>query len=577
MFVTVGCNDRKADESVGDTTDAGVATAGDAVDSPGTGDGVNTDRSVAPAMEPIAGGRIVVAGEAEVGNPWTPAEMNCDSFCQMRARTFFDPLMVITPDLKLSPFLLESVEPNKDNTIFTLTVRKGITFHDGTRLDADAVMDNLNRGGHSLTIRYSLTDLARRPNGDLMMEKLDDYTFTIATGLNGDPAKPVSWPVFPYYLARQWGLVASPTWLASIDEGTGDPTEPVGTGPFELVSYAPGDRTIVRKNPDYWHHDADGSPLPYLDEIEFRVIPDSQVRAQALESGEADLIATSDGSVISNYSDTDGYELVLQDNLVETSYVLFHLSKEGPLRSRDVRCALNQAIDKVDMISAVEAGFNDPANGPFSPGQEGYLEDNGLLDYDPAAAAAAIEAYEADHGPVTISYSTTPTATSLAAAEYLQRAWGDIGVDVDINQVEQSKLINDGLFGDPALDTWSKRMHAGLFVDEQFFWWHGSGAHPDGELALNYGRLDDPVINDLLRNARSEADPDVRRAYAENINRRFAEQCWVLPLWYTKWGIIHQPNLHGIGRSPLVDGRGFMRDGAGFPGQVWLTAAFLDE
>jgi len=294
------------------------------------------------------------------------------------------------------------------------------------------------------------------------------------------------------------------------------------------------------------------------------------------------MIATSDAAVVSEYDPDFGSEstfnLTLQAQYSETNYVLFHLSKPGPLQSKDVRCALLQAIDKQDLIDTVANGYSTPANGPFSPGQEGNLADNGALPYDPEAAAAAIADYEAANGPVTINYSTTTAATSLATAEYLQATWGEIGVDVTIDQIEQSKLINNALFGDPAFDAFGWRNHAGLFLDSQYFWWHGSAALPDGSLALNFGRLNDPEINRLLDLSRSETDPDARRGYAEDVNRRFASECYVIPTSYTNWGVISSPAIIGIGTLPQPDGNGgFVRDGAGFSGQVWLTSVFKAE
>jgi ABC-type transport system substrate-binding protein len=421
-----------------------------------------------------------------------------------------------------------------------------------------------------------LKDVARNADGSMVTEKTDDYTFTIHTGKDGDPNSPLPWPLFPYYLGGQAGLMGSQQWLEAVDAGTAQPDQPVGTGPFVVTSYAPGDKLIVKKNPGYWLKDGDGNPLPYLDEIEFRVIPDSQVRASALESGDADLISTSDGAVISDLDGNENFSLIHQDDFAETNYIMYHLSKQGPLQSREVRCALEQAVDKVDIIDVISNGYLEPANGPFSPGQEGFLDDNGSVAYDPDAAAAAIEAYEAANGPVEFNYSTTPTASTLATAQYLQDAWSQIGVDITIDQIEQSKLINNALFGDPAFDAFGWRNHAGLFMDTQYFWWHSSAATPDGGLALNFGRLQDPVIDDLLDKSRVESDPDVRRGFAEDVNRQFAEECWVLPVSYSRWGVIHQSNLYGIGQTPNADGQGgYLRDGAGFPGQVWLTAAYL--
>ncbi|HAP74728.1 MAG TPA: hypothetical protein DCR14_01435 [Acidimicrobiaceae bacterium] len=595
-LVAASCSDKKDDEGGGGGTEETDGGGGDTTVASTTP--IVTDPPITePPVEASYGGSIVVAGEAEVSSPWTPAAMQCDSFCQMRARTFYDPLITVDNDLNWKPYLAESIEPNADNTVFTIKIREGIKFHDGSDVNADAVMFNLNATGSGLLVSAGVKDLARDPacwtaEGGLanlacklVMEKVDDYTFTIATGFNGDASQPLSWPLFPYYLGGQFGLIASQQWLEAVAAGTAQPDEPVGSGPFKFQEYSPGEggKLVVVRNEDYWHSDAAGNQLPFLDQIEFRVISDSAVRAQALESGDVDIIASSDAAVVSDYDpDFSGYdgEFILnrQAEYSETNYILLHLSKEGsPLQDRDFRCALLQAIDKQDLIDTIANGYPAPANGPFSPGQEGHLADNGSLPYDPDAAADAIAAYEAANGEVTINYSTTTSATSLATAEYLQGVWGDVGVDVTIDQIEQSKLINNALFGDPAFDAFGWRNHAGLFVDSQYFWWHGSAALPDGSLALNFGRLDDPVINELLEKSRSESDPEVRRGYAEDINRQFASECWIIPTSFTTWGVIYNPRVQGIGTLPQPSGEGFVRDGAGFSGQVWLTSVFVSE
>ena len=117
-----------------------------------------------PAIEPVIGGTLVVSGDAEVANPWTPAAMQCDSYCQQRARTFFDPLAAYGTDLEVHPFLAESIEPNADFTEWTVKLREGISFHDGTPLDADAVIYNLQATGTGVLIAGQLTDVAKVPS-----------------------------------------------------------------------------------------------------------------------------------------------------------------------------------------------------------------------------------------------------------------------------------------------------------------------------------------------------------------------------------------------------------------------------
>jgi len=330
----------------------------------------------------------------------------------------------------------------------------------------------------------------------------------------------------------------------------------------------------VKKNPNYWMKDKDGVQLPYLDQIEFRVITDSKVRQSALESGEVDLIATSDTNAIKPLSENSSFVWTRQEEFGEVAYLLINLSKKGPLQDRNVRCALGMAVDKVALIAATGSGFNEPAGGMMSPGQEGYLEDNGGPTYDVEAGKKLIADYEATNGDVKVIYSTTTSASNLLLAQFLQTAWTAIGVDTEVVQIEQSKLISNAIMGSEEFEAFGWRNHAGIFVDQQNFWWNGNGANPPGQLALNFGRLNDPVINDLLAKARSEADPEVRRGYAEDINRQFGKECWTLPNSYTKWAVFSKPEVKGIGNTPTPDGTSTARDGAGFPGQVYTHALF---
>ena len=121
------------------------------------------------------------------------------------------------------------------------------------------------------------------------------------------------------------------------------------------------------------------SQLPYLDSISFRVIEDSEIAVEALQAGDVDVVTTSNGRAISTIQGLgDEFSVTLQDDYVETYYLLIDLDKPGPLQDRRVRCAMSMAIDRQEFIDATSNGFDQVANGLFSPGQQGYLEDNGL-------------------------------------------------------------------------------------------------------------------------------------------------------------------------------------------------------
>jgi ABC-type transport system substrate-binding protein len=115
------------------------------------------------------------------------------------------------------------------------------------------------------------------------------------------------------------------------------------------------------------------------------------------------------------------------------------------------------------------------------------------------------------------------------------------------------------------------RQHGGTAVDGQYLWWHSSTAKPDGELSLNFARLRDPVVDENLDAARGESDPAKRNEYAQNINRRMAEECLNLPASWTIWGIPHAPKVQDVGVGVLPDGKAFEDSGGFFGvGTLWI-------
>ena len=531
------------------------------------------------------GGHLNVSGEAEVGSPWTPAAMRCDMYCYTRARTFFDSVAVWGTDGEVHGMLAESIEPNEGFTEWTITIRDGITFTDGTPVDAAAVVKNLQVTGTSLLVSASVKDIAKVPDPDapdkqiLKIDIVDDLTFTIYTGQDGDPDKPISWRDFPDQLTGQWGLIASPQWLDAVVKNPDLATQPVGSGPFIVDSYEPRSSLEVSRNPDYWMTDASGNQLPYLDSISFRVIEDSETALEALESGDIDIFGSSNGRAINTAQGlTDEMNVTLESDYAETGYVMIDLDKQGPMQDQRVRCAMSLAIDRDELNESTTDGFNQSANGLFSPGQQGYLEDNGLpMEQDLDAAAAMIAEYEEETGTqVELNLGHTGANTVIEGAELLMDWWSQIGIDMSDQTIPQNDFINLAVFGTPDFEAFLWRQNGGVDVDQQYLWWHSKNAFSDGELSLNFGRIRDEGIDAALDAARQSATEEEATAAAEEVNRIFAEQCYYIPLNWLPWGILSAPDVAGIGEFTLPDGTQVI-DGGGSPGPFWFPTLYLTE
>lgn len=520
-----------------------AACGGDDDDTAGDDDGTDTTTPVSEPDEedvgdPVPGGKLVYGLEADTGTPWTPAKSVCAISCHMIMRSVFDTLTLFGEDGSVQPNLLESFEANADFTEWTLTPKAGITFHDGSAFDAAAIKANLDAHLGSFLTAKALLNVA-------------------GVALNADGTAAVvtmksPWNRFPVFLSGQIGYMASPTWLAAAKEDTTLEAKPVGTGPFVFKSYETGGSFIATKNADYWRAD---EGLPYLDEIEYRVLPDAQARKNALLSGDINIMHSSSGQIISDLRKEDGVELTENSAFGETNYTLMMVDNpESALFDVRIRKALAMALDDEVLIERRGAGIGEEANGPFSPQQTGYLEDSGFPVYDPDGAKALVEEYAAENGggPVKVSYTTTTDPANLETAELLKQFWEQVGFSVELAQIEQSQFIITALTGDFEMFGW--RNHGGVDPDSQRIWWHSETADPVGALGLNFGRIKDEVIDENLDKLRQTDDEAEIKAAAEAINRRFAEQVYNLWSSWTVWGIAKQPTVNGLDSFVLPDG-----------------------
>ena len=540
---------------------------GDDSSSEGPGD---TTEPQAPA-DPVYGGTLTYAVEADTANPWLPSQMLCAAACHSTiGRTIFEPLALLGDDGQAHPYLLESFTPNDDSSVWTLVVREGILFHDGTPLDADAVAANLdaNRAG-ALLAAYLAPIQSVESDGAL----------TVTVTLDGP------WPAFGTTLNGQFGYMASPTWMAAVAAGTAQATEPVGTGPFAYESYESGDngQLTATRFEDYWRGDGPnavtGEGLPYLDSIVVRFMPDGQARTQALRSGDIDLIQTSNGVEIDELRESDGVVVseLTSDYEVETAYLLINNSPEvdgqpNPFADERVRRALALATNNEVLVEARTNGIFEVANGPFPPGTAGNLEDTGYPTYDPDAARALLEEVEAETGePVSIAYKTTNDPFNLTSAELLQTMWEEVGFTVSIDQIAQGDFIGQAIGGNFQVFGW--RNHAGVDPDQQYVWWSSTTATG---LALNFGRIVNDDVDRLLDEIRTSTDEEARTAAAEELNQVFAENVFNVWNYWVFWGLAHRDNVYGVtGLSiPDADGVRALNMGANLPGVIMPVEIF---
>lgn len=540
-----------------------AACGGDDDDSttPGTGGDTDTTTETTAAGEegaPVAGGEIVYGLEAETNGGYCLQEAQLAISGIQVARTLYDTLTAPNEEGVIEPFLAESVEPNADYTEWTITLRDGIKFSDGTDLDAQLVADNLNAYAGKYEKRHPALFIFVFQDVDTVTAT-DPKTVVVKTK--------VPWVAFPWFLwsSSRVGILGR----AQLDgDSTACANNLIGTGPFTLDHWTVNQELVANKNPNYWMKDKDGNALPYLDKITYKPISEVAQRVNALEAGQIDAMHTSDTEQLAQRlrpdQDKGDVTLLESDKFGETNYTMLNSGKP-PFDNIHARKAVAYATNNELLIKVRGGGIGTPASGPFAEGVEGYLADTGYPQFDLDKAKEEAAAYKADTGKdLEYTYSYVTGESGALTATEIQTEMSDAGIKMTPSPAgDQATAISKALAHDFEAIGW--RNHPGADPDTQQVWWYGGSP-------VNFGDIKDPEMDKLLDSGRSETDPAKRKTIYEDLNKRFAEQVWNVWGSWTTWAVAAKPNVHGLLGPTLPAGSNFPGLGAGhFVTGVWVT------
>jgi peptide/nickel transport system substrate-binding protein len=543
--------DRRAFLASGLAVGAGAAVAGLLPDGMA---GANTTngrgRNGISTAKPKRGGSVTMGIDTEESG-FNPSTARWDEGGFLYGRTVFDPIAIVTAAGKVEPWLAESITSNDDFTSFTITLRNGIVFHDGTPLNGEALYKNIEAQATSI-----LTGPAFATN--IKGASVSGPMAVTITMKN-------SWAPFPYYLAQaQTGYVAAPSMLAAANGGT---SNPVGTGPFVFDSWVPNSHMTAKRNPNYWR-----KGYPYLDSITYKPIINASSRADALETGEVDMMHTNDPNGLllfrgnKKYSYYDNSGQVLGQPTVQC--VMLNTTA-APLNNHDVRMAMAKAINRPQYTKVIDKGVNTPMNGLFIKGSPYYTKTS-YPAYDPHGAARLVKkAQQATGKQIAFSLNSTSDPETLAAAQFLQQAWQTAGMKVSINIIAQATIINDALAGTYQATLW--RQFGAVDPDLNYVWWTTQLA--SGSLALNMARNVDPRIQDSLVAGRTTSDKSARVKEYQKINQYLAEDVPYLWLARDTWAVIANPKVQNFANPTTLTGAkaNAFDEGVIWPTQIWVS------
>lgn len=491
----------------------------------------------AAVSEPEMGGTLVYALDAE-SDGYNPLSKRFAQAGHTVASSVFDTLATWGEDGDVVPYLAESLEPNDDYTVWTITLRDGVTFHSGKPLNGAIVAEILNAHRDSLVTSSNWQDVDS-------VEATGDLEITVTTSL--------PWVNFPAMLTTQAGYIFDPDMLTDPDSAS----RPVGTGPFMFDRWEVGDTFTVVRNPDYWRTDEFGNQLPYLDQIQFKIIPDAQARNDALASGDVDVLYTLTPDAILDLRDRSGF--VLQEyaggdeDLVsfQTDDIARPTGPDGaervsPFNNVHARRAVAYATDQAAFLTDIQQDVFVPANGPWAEGQLGHREETGYPGYDPEKAREELAAYTADTGEETLAfvYLAADDVANLAAAQYLADLWAEVGIEATIKAVPQVDIITNAVIGTYEALDW--RNWGAPDPDADMLWFHSDSVRPLEEgISVNIAHFATDEIDAALDTGRSSTDDTERdEAYAQ-VAEAFADQVPYLWLGRVNWAMAATPDVHG--------------------------------
>ncbi len=383
---------------------------------------------------------MIYAVESETASGWCLPEAQLAISGIQVARAIYDTLVQPDASGEMAPMLAESVEPNDTFDSWTILLRQGVTFHDGTDLTAEVVKNNLDAYRGAYEGRSSLLFLFVLDHIDTV-EATDDLTVTVTTK--------TPWPAFPSFLWSdgRLGIVGQ----AQLDDAEECDENLVGTGPFVKTEWKVNDHFSAEKNPDYWQEGEDGKPLPYLDEIEFRPQGEQTQRIEGVATGTYDAAHIENGDAISQAEtivDEGLANLITTFDFAEVAYLLLNESK-APFDNLDARLAVASALDREALNQTLNQGKTEVASGPFAPGSMGYVEDTPMPPFDLSAAKKHVAAYEQATGQKLSFVAPSPGGGGdQSAQELIQSQLAEAGIEMKLQTMEQSASIDRAIAGD---------------------------------------------------------------------------------------------------------------------------------
>ncbi|MGH7725757.1 MAG: ABC transporter substrate-binding protein [Candidatus Eiseniibacteriota bacterium] len=489
---------------------------------------------------PISGGELVFArghdsvrldpGHETDGESFKVIDNIYENLC-----TYADTTTDILPELAYR------WDISTDGLVYTFHLRPDVKFHDGTPLNAEAVLFSLDRQRdkkpphpfHSVGGPYTYWQSMSMDEIVKDIQAVDDSTVVITLHRRNAP--------FLANLAMGFAAIVSPT--AARQHGEDFFKRPVGTGPFRFVEWVKDERIVLERNPDYW------GPKAYLDRVVFRSIPENTVRLLALETGEVMGMDGINAELAKRLEQNQAFTLLQQPGM-NVGYLAMHCDKP-PFDKLLVRQAVNYAVNREAIVKGLYGGFGAPAVNAVPPTLWGYNRSVQPYPYDPAKAKELLAQAGFPQGFKTQLYAMSGPRPympdPLKVAEAIQADLKNVGIDATLKTLEWGTYLDEVQHG----------KHRMCLLG-----WVGDNGDPDNFLyvlldkestrvpAQNVAFWRNDRVHELLVGAQEETDQAARATAYEEVQQIAHDEAPWVPLAHMTQLIAFRKGIHGYPMHP---------------------------
>jgi peptide/nickel transport system substrate-binding protein len=493
----------------GCTGDGSTSTDGGGGSGGGSG-----DTTTAPSGSAQTGGTLQWGGAVPVQG--LDPHIDTSAASKRVLENIYEELVRLQDDYTIEPHLATSLEQSENNTLLTMELREGVTFHDGSEMTSEDVLatyERVQNGDFLATGFFDNVEELRAP---------DDYTFEIK----------LTQPFAPFIAKMATAELA----IMPAENAAKDMVEePIGTGPYQFESREVETSFTMSRYEDYWGaSDEDG---PYIDEIVKSEIPDPSVRLQSFSAGEYDFIngiAPKDASQVQNDSSVR-FETQFPKSLV---YLGLNCDRE-PFDNKDARLALDYAIDKEKVAEAALYGTGQTTASPATPGSPYVNPDVSPRERDLDKAQEHLDAAGMSDGYSATFKIPQSYPTQVQGAEVISADAAEAGIDLQIQQITWSTWLSD-VYSNRDFQATTSSYLALWYPDVSFY----KFLHPNG--AFFFTGWENDEYNSLVEEARTIYDEDERaELYHEATEILHEERAGHLFLWWQPSIYAAQPAYNG--------------------------------